>query len=143
MALVSFIRRLTLFYSKYTSSLYSVVLGSYIHELDVYPCYVDVLGLYTRMLVVYPCYHNIGLYTPMHALRPCFSTYSVGTYTLYSLVDLYYGIGSMAMLTVASVIVTIARDGRSVVNNASMMLGLLSFIEYEFAPRVANVGRMW
>ena len=54
MALVSFIPRLTLFYSKYTSFLYSVVLGSYMHELDMYPCYVDVLGLYACMLAVYP-----------------------------------------------------------------------------------------
>src|SRR5687767_8193791 len=128
MALVSYFPRLTLFYSNYSSSLHSVVLGSYMHELDIYPCYANVLGLYARMLVVYPCYHSIGLYTLMYGLRPCFSTYFVCVYTLYSLVDLCYGIGSMAMFMVASVIVIIARDGWSVVNNASMVLGLLSFI---------------
>ena len=81
------------------------------HELDIYPCYVDVLGLYAYKLVVYPCYLSIGLYTFMYALRPCYMLCYVWLYTLYILVDICYDIGSMAIYMVASVIDTIARYG--------------------------------
>lgn len=54
MALVSFIRRLTLFYFSDISFLYSVVLTFHMHELCMCFSYVLMLDLYTHLIVVYP-----------------------------------------------------------------------------------------
>lgn len=143
MALVSLVPRLILCYSSYLSSSYSVMLGSYMHKLVLYPCYVDMLSLYARMLVIYPCYRSIGLYALMCAFRPCYSIYFLCVHTMYMLVDLCHGIGSMAMSLVAPAPVTIARDGWSVVNNASVVIGLLSFVGYGFAQGLLEVGVRW
>lgn len=143
MALVSYIPRLTLFYSKYSSSLYSVVLGSYMHELVIYPCYVDVLGLYARMLVVYPCYRSIGLYILMYASRPCFSTYFVCVYTFYSLVDLCYSIGLVAIFMVASAIDTMVRYGGVLLTMQAWYLDCLVSLDMSLPHGLLGVGGRW
>nr|TKW10103.1 hypothetical protein SEVIR_6G139900v2 [Setaria viridis] len=81
---------------------------------------------------------SIGLYALMCACRPCYSIYLLCIHTMYRLVDLYHGIGSIAMFLVAPTLVTIARDSWSVVKNARVVLGLFSIVGYGFAPRVSN-----